>query len=912
MNEKPANRSYNRLCGKQTKPCPHPRQWLVKEMNDMQNTNLKHRIKQAAILLGVVLIPLMYSFFYLNAFWDPYARLDDVPVAVVNLDEGAVINGDSRNAGQEICDSLEEDGSVGFVFTDPYDAAEGLEGDRYYATITIPENFSANLAAATDESKATDSADVDTEKLHSAIIYRSNQKKNYLAAQILENVMPQVKQQINAMIDEQIVGALSDELTAVPGKLGELADGLEQLTAGATQLKDGTAQLSDGAGQLSDGTQQLNSKTPVLANGAAALDKGAAQLADGTAALNDKAPALADGTEQLDHGAAQLDSGLTTLSSNSPALTAGAGQTADGAKALEQGVGTYTAGVSSAKSGADTLSGGIQQYTQGVTQLTAGSSALYSGIDQAGEGVDTLVSSVESASGQLPSADMLSNLTAGAQNVADGLASLEANYAAALQGLKDAQASGDPDAVNAAIANLDAISGAISELSAGAGSVNGGVQQLSAGMQTVSSSTGALLTGLQQLQTVFGSVDDPNTLRGGAYALNAGLSQLDASSAALNNGASALQSGLGQLDASSAALNSGASQLSQGTAALNQGVSTYTNGVDTAAAGASRLHNGTTQLKDSAPALVNGAQALKDGAAALHNGTATLLSNMPTLQDGVQALTDGAAALTDGAVRLDDGAAKLRDGLVTAKDGVVTAIADAGERLGVLDGLAAYAGEPVVTETQYTHPVANYGSAFAPYFMGLSLWVGGLLIFFGIYLDYNRKIRSLTKDSTQVIRQTFLFGALSVAQGLLLGLVIQFGLGIEVAHPAMLYPACILTAWAFTAVIQFCIMHLGDAGKLLAMLLLILQLTSCGGTFPIETQAPFFQVISKFLPMTYSTQLFKEAISGSYNANAAFSAAVLLVYLGSFVALSALFGRKAIHQDVKQHVTTLRHHMANA
>ena len=101
------------------------------------NNQLKRRIKQIAILVGVVIIPLMYSFFYLNAFWDPYARLDDVAVAVVNLDEGAVINGESRNVGDEICDSLEEDGTVDFHFTDAYEAAEGLEG-RPVAALRIP------------------------------------------------------------------------------------------------------------------------------------------------------------------------------------------------------------------------------------------------------------------------------------------------------------------------------------------------------------------------------------------------------------------------------------------------------------------------------------------------------------------------------------------------------------------------------------------------------------------------------------------------------------------------------------------------------------------------------------------------------------------------------------------------------
>ena len=81
---------------------------------------------KAAIIIGVLVIPLLYSYFYLGAFWDPYARLDDVPVAVVNLDSGAVINGEERNLGQEICDNLEKDGTLKFVFTDNADAEQGV------------------------------------------------------------------------------------------------------------------------------------------------------------------------------------------------------------------------------------------------------------------------------------------------------------------------------------------------------------------------------------------------------------------------------------------------------------------------------------------------------------------------------------------------------------------------------------------------------------------------------------------------------------------------------------------------------------------------------------------------------------------------------------------------------------------
>ena len=218
--------------------------------------------------------------------------------------------------------------------------------------------------------------------------------------------------------------------------------------------------------------------------------------------------------------------------------------------------------------------------------------------------------------------------------------------------------------------------------------------------------------------------------------------------------------------------------------------------------------------------------------------------------------------------------------------------------MGVLDGLPEYAAKPVDTETQYVQGVKNYGSAFAPYFMGLSLWVGGLLIFFGLYFDYNRRIKLLTRDSRRFILRSFAFALVSIGQGILLAFIIKYALHIVVNHTAMFYFGCILTALSFTAVIQFCIINLGDIGKFLVMLLLILQLTSCAGTFPIETQNAFFRAINPFLPMTYSTQLFKEAISGTIGSNFWNSALILAAFAVGFLILTNIFSYKAIKNDI--------------
>ena len=157
----------------------------------------------------------------------------------------------------------------------------------------------------------------------------------------------------------------------------------------------------------------------------------------------------------------------------------------------------------------------------------------------------------------------------------------------------------------------------------------------------------------------------------------------------------------------------------------------------------------------------------------------------------------------------------------------------------------------------------NYGTAFAPYFLSLSLWVGALIIFFGIYLDADEKFQLLSRRSDKRIIRSFSYLVIGLMQAVLLALVLQFGLGLQINHPLAFYLACCLVSMVFIAIVQFLIVFLKDIGKFLAIALLILQLTSCGGTFPMETVPKFFNLLYPFMPMTYSVGLFKDTISGT-------------------------------------------------
>lgn len=851
----------------------------------MSNINLKTLLPKIALVFGVLIIPLMYSYFYLNAFWDPYARLDKVPVAVVNMDEGAKINGEERNLGDEIADKLKEEKTVDFKFTNDMQAKRGVLENKYYASITIPENFSADAATIGE----------DTEKLHGEIKYSANQKKNYLAAQILENAMPKIKEQVNSKIDKQIVGTLSDKIKSVPPQLEKLDNGLVKINNGAGQLQDGSGQLASGAGTLSNGISTLNGKVPALKSGASKLNEGAIKLGKGMKTLTGNNKALNAGAKKLNKGTGTLKSGLKTY-------TGGVSQAKTGSSALKKGISDYTGGVDQAKTGAGTLQTGLKEYTGGVDQLAAGAATLNSGLTKTSAGIDQLKSGVDEGKEKidaLATDENLNKIKTGAAGLSGGLQKLDNDFNSdeLIEAIKNYDQSDDPQkkaqAMQSIATGLKTVDGTISELSAGSTELKGGVDQLAGGMSLVKTKLAKLQEGLAEVQAGFGSTEKQGTLLNGSAQIAGGLNQLKNNNSALNNGASALSTGLGTLSSNSAALNDGAAQLDSGLGTLKSNNKKLNSG-------ASQLSSGSKTLKNGIAKYTKGVGTAGKGAGQLASGTKQLKSKLPVLASGVGKLDNGGRQLASGANALDTGIHKLKAGVDTASDSVSSAVGKANSQVGKLDGLDDYAKEPVKTETKYVQPVANYGSAFAPYFMGLSLWVGGLLIFFGIYYDYSRRIKLLAMDSKRFLMRSTLFAFISGGQGILLAFVVKTVLGITVNHPWALYGSCILTALTFTAIIQFCIINLNDVGKFLAMLLLILQLTSCAGTFPLETQSVFFRAINPFLPMTYSTQLFKEVISGTLGSNALYSALILMGFAIVFLTLTNVLSRNAIKNDLKE------------
>ena len=272
--------------------------------------------------------------------------------------------------------------------------------------------------------------------------------------------------------------------------------------------------------------------------------------------------------------------------------------------------------------------------------------------------------------------------------------------------------------------------------------------------------------------------------------------------------------------------------------------------------GAEQVADGNARLADQVPTLVSAISDASSGADQLAAGTGALATGATQAAAGADQLATASAQLDDGAEKLAAGALELATGLRDGAGDVPDY--DEDER----DSLATAAATPITDDIDRVNAVTNYGTALAPYFISLALWVGAMAIYLLLRPLSDRAIASTTGSI-----RTALAG---YAPGLLLG-VVQVGLllavlhgalGIDAASPWLLVTMAVATTAVFVALNQMFVALFGGAGRFVALVFVCLQLTSAGGTYPIETSPGLFNVLHHLLPMTYAVDGMRSALAG--------------------------------------------------
>ncbi|MBY8870984.1 YhgE/Pip domain-containing protein [Micromonospora sp. PLK6-60] len=491
-------------------------------------------------------------------------------------------------------------------------------------------------------------------------------------------------------------------------------------------------------------------------------------------------------------------------------LKAETGRAADGAGQIHDGLGD-------AESGAGRIAGGIDRSEQGARQLA-------DGLGQASRGADEL-------------ADGLGELRTGATRLADGTARAAAETSAAAKKVDAAAGRIEPVLRD----NADEIQRAATAVATGAQALADNVDALpqtaraaAAAAQKVSDQLDALVRAHPEL------ADDPTVVAARRAAADAAakaqqvVDSLDAADLA------GLKARMNSVAGTAREIAAAAPHLADDVAAARAKV-------DQLAAGLNTLADGSAKLRDGLGDAATGADELRGGLFRLATGAREL-------DGGLGRLTGAQQQLVGGLGKLAGGAGDLAAGLAAGEE-KIPGYDDAGARSDVL-------GDPVALDRQARHPAASYGVGFAPYFLGLALWVGAMITYMLLRPVNRRHVMSGAAAWRVALAGWLPAAAIGLAQAGVLFVVVTQVLGLDPVRPWPTLGLLALVSLAFTAIMQWLGAQLGPAGRLAALALLMLQLTSSGGTYPVQTSPGFFQAIHPWLPMSYVVAGLRHTING--------------------------------------------------
>ena len=458
-------------------------------------------------LLFLMLVPLMYGALYLWSNWDPYGKLDQVPVAVVNQDQPVVVNGKTVDAGNRLVSELEADPIFDWQFVDEEQAAKGLADGQYYLTIIIPPDFSADLASGA------------TKDPQRAVIYLHRDDVN---GYVIGLLTASVQTKLEGAIDRAAIGAYFDsvftnldsirgEVTTAAGSATKLAAGAKGLQTGATGLAKGISAEKDGSAQLVTGLADAKSGSAALVAGATTAQTGSAQLVAGLGTLQSGVSDLGPAADAVASGNQQLaDTVVPVLNQFSTALP----QVGPAGTAMTTAA-TQVTNLVSAKT--DSLN----------SELTVANTALAK-MNPNGPGVKDLTRALTAIDGTGAS---LAAAAGDARQAAGTVNSVATTIDTALSGTD----------LSTAATQLTTLATGSQKVATGVGALSTGISDASTGATTVDSGLGDLVTGATSLDTGIGQ------LQTGAKKLDDGLTKSVTGSAALVDGATKVADGADQL-----------------------------------------------------------------------------------------------------------------------------------------------------------------------------------------------------------------------------------------------------------------------------------------------------------------------------------------------------------------------------
>lgn len=407
------------------------------------------------------------------------------------------------------------------------------------------------------------------------------------------------------------------------------------------------------------------------------------------------------------------------------------------------------------------------------------------------------------------------------------------------------------------------------KLSDGVSQLGDGVKQLGAGARTLASKQPAAQD-LQALKSGAAQLAD------GHADLGKGLTQLEGGAGKLVEGATQMRDQTKDIPFVGGKVSSGAGQLMAGASQLQDGLRTAS--------------QGETKLSAGAQTLSKNVALVADGFTAYGAGVSTLASKFPA-DAKLDELATGARTAASASAQLDTGLGKIKAGSSQLNAGLATLSSSLPQGVSGLSGTAKGLAASVETQVEIDAPVANQGFGMAPNFIPVALWLGAVMTAFIFHLRRLPVEASGSSRPALLLGKMGILGSINLAQATLVFLMSAFILELHPSHAVGLALTMVVASLTFMLIILMLVRAFGDAGKAVALVLLILQLSSAGGVFPVELTNNFFRTISPWLPFTWAVRAVRASSFGAFGNEWVSALGVLALFgLGAF-GVSMFVGR---------------------
>ena len=850
------------------------------------------------VMIGISLIPALYNIIFLSSMWDPYGQLSDLPVAVVNHDKEASYNGNSMSIGKDMVSNLKENKTLDFHFVDEEEGKKGLENGDYYMVVTLPSDLSEKAASILTDHPEQMQIDYQTSSGHS-----------FIASKMSDSAMTQLKQSVSINVTETYTKALFNKMVDLKDGMSQAASGSEKLTDGANQLVAGSQTLTTNLHSLADSSLTFSNGTEQFTKGLSSYVSGVEQLHLGLGNFN-------SGLVTYTGAVSQLDSGLGQLSSKSPELVGGVNQ-------LYTGVEAYTGGVSQLNTGLNQFSSGVSAYTNGVgnivigaNQLSNQSATLRMGMEQLSEGIQQLSSKLDASSGKK---DQITQLSSGLnqlnqviQNIDVGdtkqldsvlssivslsnqmLASAQSEKATTLANIQSTAAyqsltseqqaeisasvsQNSTDSIQSAqsiIALVQGLQGSLENLQNQSSSLSTLKNQANQVLPLTSTSLTGLSSGLTEIQGAVTSklVPASQSIASGINAYTTGVDKVSQGASQLSEKNSTLTGSLNQLV-------SGSTTLTQKSSSLTAGVGQLVEKTPELVSGVEKLSTGSNQLNQKSQELIAGVDKLQSGSSRLADKSSQLLSGASQLENGANKLADGSGKLTEGGIKLASGLEDLQTGVASLGQGLSNA-SDQLKTVSTESQNAEILSNPLNLSKTDNDQVPVNGIAMAPYMISVALFVAAIstnMIFAKLPSGRHPESRWAWLKSRAEIN-----GIIAVLAGILVYGGVHL-IGLTANHEMRTLFLIIIASLTFMSMVTALTTWNSRVGAFFSLILLLLQLASSAGTYPLALTNNFFRAINPWLPMSYSVSGLRQTISmtGNIHHQVIFLAVILALFTG--------------------------------